>query len=149
MRALRATLVSTIVTCTIVTTLILVGTLDAHSNADDSGAVQGFSFFVLAAGVAVASVVVLFPFVALRLERRGVFTRRRWTRQVLAGTAGLALAASVLSVSSLFGGSLLDVVEILTLAVVFFCITIVLLIPISPLWLWIARAPKGNSASSV
>jgi len=115
---------------------------------NDSGAVQGYSYFVLACSATVVSSALVFPLVALRLQRKGAFTRRRWTRQVLLGVVLVAFAWSAAAWLFLFGGSLLNVADILTLAVLLSIFMILLLIPISPMWLWVARAPKQNPTNS-
>jgi hypothetical protein len=100
---------------------------------DDSGAVQGFAIFVVASLVAFVATVVVFPTSGWWLEKRSRFTWARWMRRMLAGVASLSLVASVVIVL-LLGDSLANVAEIVTLAVMLFCISTVLLVPFSCLW---------------
>lgn len=148
MHIARATLVSTIVASAVVAFLAFLMRPTPDWGTDDSGAVQGYAYFVLACSAAVVSSALVFPLVALRLQRNGTFTRSRWTRHVLLGVVMVAFACSAAATLFLFGGSLLNVASILTLTVLLSILMILMLVPLSPMWLWIARAPKNRPNSS-
>ena len=147
MRAARATLISTVVTSAVGVVIAYLMRPTSDWGTDDSGPAQGYAYFVLACSIVVASAALLFPLVALQLQRSGTFTRRRWTRRVMLGVVVMALIWSTTATLFIFGGSLLNLADILTLTVLLSILSILLLVPISPLWLWIARAPKDNPAN--
>lgn len=144
MRVARATLITTIVASALVVVIAYLMRPRPEWGVDDAGAIQGYALSALACSLALANAALLFPLVALQLQKAQVFTRRRWSRRVMAGVLVMSLLWSAAAMLFVVGGGL---VEILAFTVLLSIFSILLLAPMSALWLWIAQAPKENSAN--
>ena len=114
---------------------------------NDSGAVQGFALISGALFVAALAATVVFPTIAVWLEKRERFTWSRWTQRMLSAVALLSLVASASCVLA-WGGSLLDGAEIATISVLFWCIATVFLIPFSCMWRVLVTCITSRSTRS-
>jgi hypothetical protein len=114
---------------------------------DDSGAVQGFGIFLGALVLSSATSLAVFPLAAWFLERRNAFSWRRWTRYVFAGLGLLCICGAAVAVLAL-GGSLLDIPEIITVALLFFSIFVVFLTPLALGWRFLVNRVTSRSIRS-
>lgn len=109
----------------------------------DSGAAQGFGVGVVALVASVLAVLIIFPVSAYLLQRSAPFNKRKWTRLVFLGIALKAIVISLIAnVFAIDGGLFVDV---FVLASMLFLIAVILLAPLSYLWLWLARIPHNSA----
>ncbi len=116
----------------------------------DSGAAQGFGLFALAAFIAVASAVVVFPFVARFLIHRQRLTSLRF---FLYSVGCFAIGSALLAAATapLLGYSLTKVSGWDHVATVFAMLLVgvtALAGPFCPLWLWLAQMPHNSTPNS-
>jgi hypothetical protein len=137
-RYLRATLLTVAAVAVLPTSFLVLAYIDYRSpNWDpegDSGAVQGYMLIFLVTILATSFTAVSFPAAANRLHRRQSLRPAQFFK-VLSVWLGIASVLFAVVVSLLIGG----LSFILSLSVLLFVLASVLVLPFSPLWLWLAK----------
>ena len=140
MRFKEATVVTSVLILVVAGCLYWLGYTDllTMDPANDSGATQGFAIFAGALIVAQFVTVFIFPFAGLSLDQQASFTWRRWTQRVFASTGILSLVAASIAFLAI-DGTLLDIPTIITLALMFYGISIIFLVPFAYFWKFVVN----------
>ena len=138
---LRATLISSI------TLLLLVGALALYlSNTSHQGAFQnGMYQYVLSSAVSSICILLVFPFSAIALKSKSLYSNRNWTILVLICTGFIALAVASTSVL-IKGGTFFP--DIYALALMLFLMSLLMLWPISVLWFKLANKAHNKALNT-
>jgi hypothetical protein len=134
----RATALTVIAT-TLIPLLLMYSAYEDYLSPDwdpngDSGVVQGFFIFFIAAATAVLFSAIAFPAAASVLQRQGRFSQAHFFRLLRVWLAILSFIVAL--IGAWFSGSLLIVIP---LSVLLFCIVTLLTFPFAHLWLWLAK----------
>jgi len=136
-RYVRATLGTSVAIALLPGLLLWSGYTDYHSPGwdpnSDSGAVQGFVFFGIAAAMAFAFALVAFPAAAKFLHTRGRLLRFHFFKLLVAWLAALSVVLGLA-----VGGMLGSFVMFFPVSLMFFFIASLLVLPFAALWLRLA-----------
>lgn len=99
----------------------------------DSGAIQGFLAFSIAAAIAILYAGAAFPSAALLLTWQGRFAKPEFLRVLRVWLAALSI------VVALAIGAISSLVMFVPVSLLLYCIVMVLAFPFAHLWYWLAK----------